>query len=183
MSLEIQNAQLQARMGTATPTAQPFIGGLIKKGLKVLGRTIFDGGRRRGPTSLPGGVPIPGVQDVPQQRTTFKCPPGTIPTPTGRCINLPGGPTRGPPLVPPQPVQEGPAPGMKLACPSGMHPNKSDYFLKDGTFVAKGTRCVKNRRRNPLNPRALDRAISRIQSAKKASKKISRVTVRKKKKC
>ncbi|GAG96208.1 unnamed protein product, partial [marine sediment metagenome] len=38
---------------------------------------------------------------------------------------------------------------------------------------------VKNRRRNPLNPRALDRSLSRITSAKRASKKLSRVTIRK----
>lgn len=64
-------------------------------------------------------------------------------------------------------------------CPTGFHPNKTDYFLKNGTYVAKGTRCVKNRRRNPLNPRAADRAISRIESAKKATGRLSRVTIRK----
>jgi hypothetical protein len=63
-------------------------------------------------------------------------------------------------------------------CPSGYHPNKSDYFLSNGTFVAKGSRCVKNRRRNALNPRAASRAISRIESAKKASTALDRVTVR-----
>lgn len=69
--------------------------------------------------------------------------------------------------------------GMMLACPTGHHPNKSDYFLKDGSFVQKGTRCVKNRRRNPLNARAADRAISRIESAKRATKRLGRVTIRK----
>lgn len=64
--------------------------------------------------------------------------------------------------------------------PKGMRLNKSSYFLKDGTFVPAGTRFVKVRRRNPLNPRALDRAISRVESAKKASRKLSRITVRKK---
>lgn len=65
-----------------------------------------------------------------------------------------------------------------VACPSGFHPNKSDYFLKDGTFVPKGSRCVKNRRRNALNPRAASRAISRIESAKKATKALDRVSVK-----
>jgi len=50
--------------------------------------------------------------------------------------------------------------------PKGFHPNKSDYFLRDGTFVAKGTKFVKNRHRNPLNPRALRRAIGRIDAGK-----------------
>jgi hypothetical protein len=62
--------------------------------------------------------------------------------------------------------------------PSGYHWNKSDYFLMDGTFVPKGTKLVKNRRRNSLNPRALDRAIGRVSGAKKASKKLGRITIR-----
>lgn len=70
--------------------------------------------------------------------------------------------------------------GPSVACPPGFHPNKTSYFLKDGTFVPEGTRCVRNRRRNPMNPRALSRAISRVESAKKASKRLSRITVRKK---
>lgn len=57
-----------------------------------------------------------------------------------------------------------------MSCPSGFHPNKADYFLKDGTFVPAGTRCVKNRRRNPLNPRALDRSLGRIAATGKAVK-------------
>jgi len=61
----------------------------------------------------------------------------------------------------------------------GYHLNKSDYFLKDGTFVAKGSMWVKNRRRNPLNPRALSRAMSRLTSAKNAAKALGRITIRK----
>lgn len=56
--------------------------------------------------------------------------------------------------------------GTTIKCPSGTHPNKSDYFLKDGSFVPKGSRCVKNRRRNPLNPDALRRAVGRIDAGK-----------------
>lgn len=56
---------------------------------------------------------------------------------------------------------------VSVACPSGYHANKADYYLKDGSYVAKGTRCVKNRRRNPMNPRAMSRAISRIDSGKR----------------
>ena len=65
----------------------------------------------------------------------------------------------------------------------GYHWNKSGYFLKDGTWVEKGTKQVKNRRRNPLNPRALDRSMSRITSAKRASKKLGRITIRKAASC
>jgi len=64
------------------------------------------------------------------------------------------------------------------ACPVGSHLNKSSYFLKNGTFVPEGSRCVKNRRRNPLNPRAASRAISRLESAKKAVRSIDRFSIR-----
>ncbi len=64
-----------------------------------------------------------------------------------------------------------------VQCPAGCHPNKSEYCLKNGSRVLKGTRCVRNRRRNPLNPRALDRAISRISSAQNA---VSRLGFQKK---
>lgn len=65
--------------------------------------------------------------------------------------------------------------GAQLCCPGGMHANKTDYFVRerDGNgnftggfaFVAAGSRCVTNRRRNPLNPRALSRAMAREDSA------------------
>jgi hypothetical protein len=54
------------------------------------------------------------------------------------------------------------------------HANKSGYFLKGGTYVAPGTRCVANRRRNPLNPRALSRAMSRVAGAQKAVRSLIR---------
>lgn len=53
-----------------------------------------------------------------------------------------------------------------VACPKGFHANKAAYFLRDGTFVDVGMRCVKNRRRNPLNPRALRRAVGRVDAGK-----------------
>jgi len=95
---------------------------------------------------------------------------------------LPGIGPQGIPLAGPlagaQRLIPGGATGLGAGCPSGFHPNKSDYFLRSGAHVAKGTRCVRNRRRNPLNPRAASRAISRIVSAKKATKMLGRVTVR-----
>jgi hypothetical protein len=60
------------------------------------------------------------------------------------------------------------------ACRTGFHYNKSDYATKGpvGTFNLQWheprTVCVKNRRRNPLNPRALSRAMSRVKSAQRA---------------
>jgi len=67
--------------------------------------------------------------------------------------------------------------------PRGFHLNKTGYFLTSaaefGTFVEPFSRFVRNRRRNPGNMRAADRAISRIESAKRMAKRLSRITVRK----
>lgn len=62
------------------------------------------------------------------------------------------------------------------ACPKGFHANKADYFLKDGTFIPKGTRCVKNRSRNPLNPRALRRAVARVDAGKTWQGKLAEIS-------
>ncbi len=125
------------------------------------------------PITLPGGViitppsiPLPGTTQAQVPQTTTR---------TTRTQVL------GVPVAQQTVTQQGvpalPA-GPGVACPSGFHPNKSSYWTNAG-FVARGTKCVRNRRRNPLNPRALDRAISRITSAKRASKKLGRVTIRK----
>lgn len=56
------------------------------------------------------------------------------------------------------------------SCPPGHHPNKSAYYRRDAAgnvlFIPKGHVCVKNRRRNPLNPDALRRAVARIDAGK-----------------
>jgi len=71
-------------------------------------------------------------------------------------------------------------PATNGACPSGYHRNKVGYFSKKSGWVAAGSVCVKNRKRNPLNPRALSRSISRIHSAKNAAAFLSRVSIREK---
>lgn len=60
----------------------------------------------------------------------------------------------------------------------GTHLNRTGYFLKNGQYIAPGTKCVTNRRRNPLNPRALSRAMSRLSSAKKAVKALDRFEIK-----
>lgn len=54
-------------------------------------------------------------------------------------------------------------PGAQGLCPTGFHP------AKDGS-----ARCVRNRRMNPLNPRAARRAIRRIKGAMKMLRQIER---------
>lgn len=67
--------------------------------------------------------------------------------------------------------------------PAGYKLNETGYFLKDGTYVEPYSKWVKIRQRNPLNPKAASKAISRLESAKKAIQKINRFSIRKKKDC
>lgn len=56
-------------------------------------------------------------------------------------------------------------------CPKGYHRNKSDYWTKSEGFVAAGSKCVRNRRMNVVNPRALRRGIRRAKGAVKLLRK------------
>jgi len=55
-------------------------------------------------------------------------------------------------------------------CPKGFHPNRSDYYTSAG-FVAEGTKCVRNRRRNLSNGRANTRSLRRMAAWEKQDKK------------
>jgi len=69
--------------------------------------------------------------------------------------------------------------GMEV-CTTGYRANRSGYWLQGGQYVEPGTVCVRKRRMNPLNPRALSRAMRRIESAKRATSVLSRISIRKK---
>lgn len=113
-----------------------------------------------GPTRPTFATPTFFPQNVPQAANGGT--PSGAPTAGGGLARLfPGGET-----------------GIGTGCASGFHPNKTSYFTKEG-FVEKGSKCVKNRRRNPLNPRAASRAIGRLESATKATKRITKLTERK----
>lgn len=77
----------------------------------------------------------------------------------------------------------GGAPTNGAACEKGYHRNKTGYYSKKYGWVERGSVCVKNRRRNPLNPRALSRSMARLSSAKNAAAFLSRVTIRDPKGC
>lgn len=154
---------------------QQFLGGVISTIGKIGGGIIRTAGRIAGIIPAAGAGAAAGgaagaIQRIQeQQRRAPPLPP--LPQNGRGQVPVPG--TRG--------ALERLIPGGRsgfMACPSGFHPNKTSYFLKDGTFVEKGTRCVKNRRRNPLNPRAASRAISRIESGKKAIKRFDRVQIK-----
>jgi len=58
-------------------------------------------------------------------------------------------------------------------CPQGFHPNKSDYMTKAG-FVAQGSKCVRNRRRNLSNGRANTRSLRRMAAWDKQERKLGK---------
>lgn len=62
--------------------------------------------------------------------------------------------------------------------PRGYHVNRHGYYLASiATWVPAGTVYVPNRRRNPLNPRAMHRAMSRLISGKHAVRKLGLLDV------
>lgn len=152
MSLAIQRAKY---------TGDPGIFGDIFRGIKGAVGGAFKA-IAGVPDAGPGGVPTypqQFQQMQPQPRYPMALP---FVQPRGAAAHLP------PPSACP--------PGHSMA---GYHLNKSDYFLRDGTFVPKGTKWVKNRKRNPANARATSRAISRVVGAKRYAQSLNRVSVRK----
>jgi hypothetical protein len=125
-----------------------------------------------------GGVLSPrSISDARQQSAQPRTNPVLLAGGSGVSVG-PGGVTIGrwnPPPIPglsPGGMQGGPLTGQAAAnpkpCIAGRHYNKSGYWTKRYGYVAPGTVCVKNRKRNPLNPRALSRSMARIASAQKA---------------
>jgi len=174
---------------------------------KLARSRLFPGDARvniPGATTLPR-VDIPGViPQFPQAPPGITRDPRYLPTdiarsivgpgcPEGRtkvgnqCVDFSAFPPGGVPLtipfdpgmamngMDPMTMRAGSASGWP-----GYHWNKSDYFLRSGEFVPAGTRSVRNRRRNPANPRATSNAITRIKGAKRYAKSLSGISIRKK---
>lgn len=87
---------------------------------------------------------------------------------------LPGGRTGYQVELPPPTTNGAPKASMR-----GYRLNKTGYYLKDGTYVAPGTKWVKIRRRNSMNPRALSRAIARVDGAKAIQAKLAQIGTKK----
>lgn len=144
----------------------PLVGGLVGGGITALSNALDPVGSSATPRLPPmATIGINGMPGFQQGPVTGIKMGGMLPGGEKPYIGLDRGQVAG-----------GPA-------PSGYHWNKADYFLRDGTFVAKGTKLVKNRRRNPANSKATNRAISRVASAKKHASNLSRITIRKKQGC
>jgi len=134
----------------------PFIGGLLGLAGRAavgLGKTVL----RRGAAA---GRALAGMRPAQAARTLARevALPTAVATMTTRAVTggvsgvLPGGEEVMEPGVPML------MPGAKGMCPPGYHLNKADSMRGP-----KGTYCVKNRKMNPLNPRALKRALRRSE--------------------
>lgn len=160
MSLSVKAARVSGQGGISrrSSVSAGGIGSFIKKGLGAVARVA---------TATVTGGPLAGAS------TALRSITGSSPRPAMGFANVPA-----PQQVPTpgiigrvQRFVPGGASGM-MSCPAGHRPNKSSYHLKDGTFIEKGTVCVRVRRRNPFNPRALDRAMSRLESAGRGAKRL-----------
>jgi hypothetical protein len=191
----------------------PGIFGSIWKGIKgVAGAAVKvgTGFLRGGPMGaigavLPGGAPAPPPMAAAMpafQRYTgpmlttgqYAPPPATVtqamrrppPAAVAAPQGVPGAAVAAPRYVDGQQIMVDNI--LVTQCPSGHRPNKSGYFWTNPAsgqliYQPPGTKCVKSRRRNPLNPRAADRAISRLESTKRAVKRFGRVSIRSKCAC
>jgi len=166
--------------GQVLQTGLGLLGGLGGSGGRP-GRS-FGRGRGRGPQLPPGSrtqIPTPGLAGrvqrfLPGGSTGFTTlPPGLIPKGPGGVIGafpgVPGGVTGF--------ATNGDCPGEPRVCaPRGFHLNKSSYFLRDGTFIQRGTQFVRNRRLNNANGRAQAKAITRLEKGADNAKKLLKAT-------
>jgi len=169
LSLRVARAGLPGIQPSILGGIGKFLGGVIKRfpgPVGIIGGALGGVFGGRAGQKPPVGRPGVGFQDPFQ-----KAGPILRRTPT------PGIAGAGQRLIP------GGATGFEttvIGCPAGFHPNKTSYFLQSGELVEEGSRCVRNRRVNPMNPRALSRSIRRVESAKRVSKRLARITIRKK---
>lgn len=126
----------------ATIPGTPFGGGVCPPGTRCVGPSINVGG---------------GLQVCLGTCSPYAVPP-TPQEPTGATPTVPGFP-----IAPEEPYPTGAgAVAAGLGCQAGYRPNKSSYYLKGGQYVPKGSRCVRVRRRDVGNIRALRKADRRI---------------------
>ena len=165
----------------------PGIFGSIFKGLKSiagfgtgivskLGIPVVSGVAGMVGSRFFGRAGIPGASTQPIYQIPGRIPPAPVAMPGGIVLGARGGgfpPTIGPGL----PMRTAP-PELSMGTAGGYHLNKSSYFLMDGTFIERGTKWVKNRRRNPGNMKALSRSLGRIKSAKKMATVLGTISIR-----
>ena len=132
----------------------PQLGGLIKLGARLAGRGIRGLlGRISGRSLVRAGVGTAAVAALPAVSRTM-----------GRGMDI-GIPMPGGATIRPGAVIPGGTPFFTPGeCPKGFRKNKSSYFLKNGQHVPRGSKCVRYRRMNVANTRALKRSTRRLTS-------------------
>lgn len=171
MSLAVKVARRQV---AGDPGLFGSIGKFLGGALKTVGGLVPGVG---GILQTVGGIISP-TSPAPGYTTTPIRPPttgGWFPRGMTPQIPIPGVGGAMMPMVPPGTPTA--VAGTGLACPQGYKPNKSGYHLRNGQFVAPGTKCVRYRKKNPANARATDRAIARVESAKKMAARLSRIRI------
>lgn len=133
------------------------------------------------PVSRQPAVTLGQAQQIPLQ-TTGRSMPGTgiqvqLPSFGGGVVNMGGASigSFGPMTGGGTPMAVGP--NGQLCQIKGYHLNKAGYHTKAG-YVAPGTMCVKNRRMNPLNPRAASRAMRRLDGFSRAARCVEKQLVK-----
>jgi len=169
----------------------PIVGGLLASPLEAIAGGALD--KKRSKTAAPAGpiTPMVNVSQLAPVGPGLGGAPGMFP-------NLPqlGGmgmmPTSGGGSVPVS-TATGQAPGGGVCAPSGYHWNKSGYWsnesglLPGASWTPAGTKLVKNRHRNPYNPKAASRAMSRLaglsQGMKTLERQLTKLAPRKRSSC
>jgi len=124
------------------------LGMMRKLGGGLMRRFAGSGAARATAGAVAGAAAIPLAGSLARGAGRMTLP---IPLPGGARLNLARLAPGGVPAI---------TPGE---CPKGHRLNKSNYFLSDGTFIPERTKCVKIRRRNFANGRALRRSITRAK--------------------
>ena len=190
---------LANKMSKANYQGDPGLFGDIWKGIKSVGRAatgivgglgipIVSGVSRIAGATLFGGAPrnqIPGASTfptMPPQATINQAGTWARPGVAQWGFNPPfgGAPGVG---IGPYGIGEGQRAitggQAGIGCPTGYHVNKTGYFTKSEGWIEPYSRCVRNRRRNPGNMKALSRSLGRIKSAKKMAAVLGTVSIRK----
>jgi len=135
-------------------SGDPQLGGLISLGARLAGRGI------RG---LLGRISGRSIARAAAGTAVVAAAPGIART-MGRGMDLPI-PMPGGAQIRPGAFLPGGTPFFTPGeCPKGFRKNKSSYFLKNGQHVPRGSKCVRYRRMNVANTRALKRSTRRLTS-------------------